>query len=471
MRHRLFAALMSDTLTDGMPMPARLWAVATVMLSISLSVLDSAIANVALPTIARDLNASPATSIWIVNAYQLAITISLLPLAALGEIVSYRRVYTVGLALFTLASLACALSDSLMTLTLARVAQGFGAAGIMSVNTALVKAIYPSRWLGRGVALNSLIVAVSSAAGPTIAAGILSIAHWPWLFAINVPLGIVAFAIAVRSLPDTTRASHPFDWTGAVLSALTFGLLISGIDAFGHGQDRWLVAVELVAAVVIGTIFVRRQRHQPVPLLPVDLLRIPIFGLSICTSMASFCAQMLAFVSLPFFLQDTLGFDHVQTGLLMTAWPLTIVVVAPIAGRLLEHYKPGLLGAVGLAAFAVGLLALGLLPQHPSTLDIVWRMAMCGFGFGLFQSPNNYAMLMSAPKHRSGGASGMLGTARLTGQTTGAALVALVFSVAPDGFGTRASLYVAAAFAAVAAVVSSLRTLPSAQPGATSSRR
>lgn len=460
---------MSDTYTDGMPMPARVWAIATVMLAISLSVLDGAIANVALPTIARDLNASPATSIWIVNAYQLAITISLLPLAALGEIVSYRRVYTYGLALFTLASLACALSDSLVTLTLARVVQGFGAAGIMSVNTALVKAIYPSRWLGRGVALNSLIVAVSSAAGPTIAAGILSVAHWPWLFAVNVPLGVIAFAIAVRSLPDSVRASHPFDWIGAVLSALTFGLLISGIDSFGHGQERWLVAVELAAAVIIGTIFVRRQRHQPVPLLPVDLLRIPIFGLSICTSMASFCAQMLAYVSLPFFLQDTLGFDHVQTGLLMTAWPLTIVVVAPLAGRLLEHYKPGLLGAVGMAAFALGLLALGLLPAHAQPVDIVWRMALCGFGFGLFQSPNNYAMLMSAPAHRSGGASGMLGTARLTGQTTGAALVALVFSVAPDGHGTRASLYVAAAFAAVAAVVSSLRTLPSAQPGAGSS--
>ncbi|VVE07166.1 MFS transporter [Pandoraea anhela] len=460
---------MSDTLTDGMPTPARLWAIATVMLAISLSVLDSAIANVALPTIARDLNTSPATSIWIVNAYQLAITISLLPLAALGEIVSYRRVYTVGLALFTVASLACALSDSLVTLTLARVAQGFGAAGIMSVNTALVKAIYPSRWLGRGVALNSLIVAVSSAVGPTIAAGVLSIAHWPWLFAINVPLGIVAFAIAVRSLPDSARASHSFDWIGAVLSALTFGLLISGIDSFGHGQERWLVAVELVAAVVIGTVFVQRQRNQPVPLLPVDLLRIPIFGLSICTSMASFCAQMLAFVSLPFFLQDTLGFDHVRTGLLMTAWPLTIVVIAPVAGRLLEYYKPGLLGAIGLAAFALGLLALGLLPAQPTTLDIVWRMALCGFGFGLFQSPNNYAMLMSAPRHRSGGASGMLGTARLTGQTTGAALVALVFSVAPQGYGTRASLYVAAAFAAVAAVVSSLRTLPAAQPDTKSS--
>lgn len=446
-------------------MPQRIWAVLTVMLGISLSVLDGSIANIALPTIARDLNASPATSIWIVNAYQLAITISLLPLSALGEIITYRRVYQFGLALFTLASLACALSDSLTTLTIARVAQGFGAAGIMSVNTALVKNIYPTRWLGRGVALNALIVAVSSAAGPTIAAGVLAVATWPWLFAINVPIGIVAFLIAMRSLPDSIRQKHPFDWPGAVLSALTFGLLISGVDGFGHGQSYGLVAIELTLAVIIGTVFVRRQLTQSVPLLPVDLLRIPIFGLSICTSIASFCAQMLAAVSLPFFLQDSLGFDHVQTGLLMTAWPLTIVVVAPIAGRLVDRYHPGMLGGIGLASFAAGLLALAWLPAQPTQIDIVWRMALCGFGFGLFQSPNNYAMLSSAPRNRSGGASGMLGTARLVGQTMGAALVALVFGMAPNGDGTRVALFVAAAFAAVAAVVSSLRNLPSAQSG------
>ncbi|WP_150695083.1 MFS transporter [Pandoraea terrae] len=451
---------MPQALTDGMPMPQRIWAVVTIVLALSLAVLDSSIANVALPTIARDLNASPATSIWVVNAYQLAITISLLPLAALGDIVGYRRIYRVGLALFTLASLACALSDSLATLTLARVAQGFGAAGIMSVNTALVRNIYPSRLLGRGVALNALVVAISSAAGPTIAAGVLAVAHWPWLFAINVPIGLIAFAIAMRALPDSARSPHPFDWIGAILSALTFGLMISGIDAFGHGQSGAMIAAELGLAVLIGFVFVRRQLSQPVPLLPVDLLRIPIFALSICTSIASFAAQMLAFVCLPFFLQETLGFDHVQTGLLMTAWPLTIVVVAPLSGRLVEHYKPGLLGAIGLAAFAAGLTALAMLPAQPASFDIIWRMALCGAGFGLFQSPNNYAMLSSAPRHRSGGASGMLGTARLTGQTTGAALVALIFGIAPHMDGTRIALFAAAAFAAVAAIVSSLRTMP-----------
>ena len=139
---------MTDNL-DGLPVPQRYWAILTIALGLIMAVMDGAIANVALPTIARDLHASPTFSIWIINGYQLAITISLLPLASLGEIVGYRRVYLTGLLLFTLASLFCTLSRTLVLLTLARVIQGFGAAGIMSVNAALVRFTYPHRMLGR----------------------------------------------------------------------------------------------------------------------------------------------------------------------------------------------------------------------------------------------------------------------------------------------------------------------------------
>src|SRR5438105_9726599 len=177
---------------DGLPLPARYWAILTIALGLTMAVLDGAIANIALPTIAREMRVDPASSIWVVNAYQLAVTISLLPLASLGEIVGYRRVYQAGLAVFTVASLGCALSDTLATLTLARVVQGFGAAGIMSVNTALVRFIYPRRLVGQGVGLNAMVGSVSSAVGPTVAAGILSVASWQWLFAINVPIGLAA---------------------------------------------------------------------------------------------------------------------------------------------------------------------------------------------------------------------------------------------------------------------------------------
>src|ERR1700746_3125683 len=163
---------------DGLPLPQRHWAILTIALGLIMAVVDSAIANVALPTIAGDLNASPAFSIWIVNGYQLAITISLLPLSSLGEIIGYRRVYLAGLLLFTLASLFCALAHTLALLTLARIVQGFGAAGIMSVNAALVRFTYPRNQLGRGIGINAIVVAISAAAGPTIAAGILAIATW-----------------------------------------------------------------------------------------------------------------------------------------------------------------------------------------------------------------------------------------------------------------------------------------------------
>ena len=441
--------------SDGLPLPRRYWAIATVALAIIMSVLDGAIANVALPTIARDLQATPAASIWVVNAYQLTITIALLPLASLGDILEYRRVYYVGLAVFTLASLACSLSDSLLTLTLARILQGFGAAGIMSVNTALLRFIYPARQIGRGIGINAVVVACSAALGPTVAAGILAVAPWQWLFAVNVPVGIAAL-VAARALPRTRRAQHRFDYWSALLNAVTFGTLIVAIDGAGHGERWGDVAVEFGAAILFGALLVYRQLSQAWPLLPVDLLRIPLFALSIGTSVASFVAQMLAYVSLPFLLQDQLGQSQVETGLLMTPWPLTTAVIAPIAGRLADRYSAGMLGSIGLAVFAAGLALLALLPTHPGAVDIAWRMVVCGFGFGLFQSPNNRAIITSAPRERSGGASGMLGTARLLGQTTGAAFVALLFSLFPQD-GTIVALALGAGFAILAAAVSSLR--------------
>ena len=449
---------MSNQLPDGQPLPLRYWAIATIVLGVSMSVLDGAIANVALPTIARDLHTNAAFSIWIVNAYQLAITISLLPLASFGDVIGYRRVYLAGLTLFTFASLACAMSHTLTLLALSRVLQGFGAAGIMSVNTALIRFIYPQRMLGRGIGINAVVVAISSAAGPTIAGGILSIAPWPWLFAVNVPLGIAAVMIGSRALPTTPRSTHGFDLGGAVLSAAAFGFLIGGIDAGGHDQNVTLIAGELALAFGCGFLLVRRERGRPAPLFPVDLLRNPVFALSVGTSICSFVAQMLAFVSLPFHLQQQLGYSAVQIGLLITPWPLATAVAAPIAGRLADRYPAGLLSGVGLVTFSAGLFALALLPHRPEYVDIVWRMVLCGLGFGFFQSPNNRALLSSAPRHRSGGASGMLGTARLLGQTVGAALVAMLFGQLATQ-ATNYALFIAAAFAFVAACVSSLRLL------------
>jgi DHA2 family multidrug resistance protein-like MFS transporter len=420
-------------------------------------VLDSAIANVALPTIAHDFGAAPAESIWIVNAYQLAVVVSLLPLASLGDIVGYRRIYRAGLILFVLSSLACAASNSMAMLTAARTLQGLGAAGVMSVNGALVRHIYPHARLGQGIGFNAMVVSASSAIGPTVAAGILALGPWQWLFGINIPLGLAALAVGWTTLPLNQLSERRFDWISALLNALTFGLVFNGVDVLTRTKAQALGAVEAAAGLVIGALLVLRELARPRPLVPVDLLRSPIFALSVATSIASFSAQMLAFVALPFRFENTLHYDQVMTGLLLTPWPVAVGVMAPIAGWLADRMSTAVLCAIGLAVFCAGLAALALLPASPGPVDICWRMALCGIGFGLFQSPNNRMMLTAAPRERSGAAGGMLGTARLTGQTTGAVLTAILLHLlgAP---GEVVGLWVAAGFAALAAVVSLSRT-------------
>jgi MFS transporter, DHA2 family, multidrug resistance protein len=450
---------------DGLPLPQRHWSILTIALGLIMAVVDGAIANVALPTIAQDLHASPAFSIWIVNGYQLAITISLLPLASLGEIIGYRRVYLTGLAFFTLASAFCALSHTLLLLTIARILQGFGAAGIMSVNAALVRFTYPRDLLGRGIGLNAVVVAISAAVGPTIAAGILAVGNWPYLFAVNIPIGFAALALGVRNLPHSPPAPHTFDWQSAGLSAITFGLGIAAIDSVGHGEAISICLAEFVVAGAACALLLFRQTHVASPLLPVDLLRIPVFALSIATSIASFCGQMLAFTALPFYLQTRFGYSAVQMGLLITPWPLAVAFTAPIAGRLVERYPAGLLGGIGLLLFAAGLGTLAMLPADPSALGVIWRMAIAGAGFGVFQTPNNRTMIAAAPRERAGGASGMLGTARLLGQTTGAALVALFLARFPAD-GTQVSLLAGVGFALLAAMLSMLRLSETGARGA-----
>ena len=256
---------MSATVADGLPQPQRRWAVLAIALALIMAVLDSAIANIALPTIARDLQVTDAASIWVVNAYQLAVTMSLLPLASLGEIVGYRRVHIAGLVLFVVASLLCALSGSLLLLTLARVLQGLGAAGMMSVNVALIRFVFPRNKLGSGIGLNAMVGSVATAVGPTVASAILSVAHWPWLFAVNVPVGLFALMVAWRALPVTQPSAARFDVVSALLSAASFGLLISGVDGLAHGEAAVLVAAEVVGMLVIGTLLVRRQAGADVP--------------------------------------------------------------------------------------------------------------------------------------------------------------------------------------------------------------
>jgi DHA2 family multidrug resistance protein-like MFS transporter len=441
---------------DGLPPELRRWAVAAIFTALAMASLDTAIANVALPAIAADLHVSPAEAVWVVNVYQIALVATLLPLGALGEIVGHERIYLGGLLLFTLASLGCACAWSLESLLAARALQGLGASGLMSVNTALVRFVYPSRLLGRGFGHNALVVATAFTLGPTIASGILAVGPWPWLFAVNLPFGLIALAIGFKTLPPTPRAVHAFDFTGAALAAGCLGLFIIGIGSAAHKAPLGLVMAELAGALVLGWILTRRQADHPAPMLPIDLFRRPIFALSAATAVCSFAVQGLAFVSLPFYFEDILHRSQVETGFFMTPWPLVVAVMAPIGGRLSDRYPAGILGGIGMVLLALGMVLLATLPAEPSIANIVWRMVICGVGFGFFQTPNMKALMSSAPPHRSGGASGIVATARLTGQTIGAALAALCFALVGRE-GATLALALGAGFAVLGSVMSFLR--------------
>ena len=450
---------------DGLPPERRLLAMLSVGIAVAMAVLDGSIANIALPTIAHQMHTTPAASIWVVNAYQLAVTVSLLPMASLGDVYGHRRVYCWGLALYIVATIGCAAAVNLPELVVARVVQGFGGAGIMSVNGALIRFIFPRAQLGRGIGYNVLVVATSSAAGPSVAAAILAVASWPWLFALQLPFGVVALLMSMRFLPRSPLTAHGFDVTSAVMNAITLGLFITGLDGIGHGERLPLIVLELGGSLVMGVIFVRRQLGLRPPMLPVDLLmQRPIFALSAATAVCSHAAQIIALVVLPFYFQYAGGLSPYEIGLQMTPWPAAVVVVAPIAGRLADRYSAGILGGLGLAVMLCGLVLTMLMPADASWANVAWRLALCGAGFGLFQSPNNRLLIGSAPPDRAGAGSGMLSTSRLVGQTTGSALVAVVLGLThgggdPIAHASHIALGMAAVFAASAMGLSWLRVI------------
>jgi len=342
------------------------------------------------------------------------------------------------------------------SLTAARALQGLGASGIMSVNAALVRFVYPTHMLGRGFGHNALVVGTAFTLGPTIASGILSVGTWPWLFAINIPFGAVAIWIGLKTLPQTPRAAHAFDFPSAALTASCLGLFFIGIGSAAHQASPILVGLELAGAMLLGWLMTRRHADHPAPMLPIDLFKRPMFALSAATSVCSFAVQGLAFVSLPFYFEDVLRRSQVETGFFMTPWPLVVAIMAPIGGRLSDRYPVGILGGLGLVLLGIGMVLLAALPPDPGIANIVWRTVICGIGFGFFQTPNLRALMSSAPAHRSGSASSIVATARLTGQTLGAALAALCFALAGHD-GATVALALGAGFAALGSLMSFLR--------------
>ncbi len=431
-------------------MPRRGWAVAVILVAVAMSVLDSGIASVALPAITRQLRTTPASALWVVNAYQLVTAAALLPCAALGEAAGFRRVFLGGLALFTAGSLACAISADLPMLIGTRIVQGLGAAAVMSLLAGFVRQIYPAAMLGRAIGSTALVVAASAAAAPAVATAIVSVASWPWLFAINVPAGAVTLALGATVLPHVEPRRAGFDVVAALLAMAATAFLFIGMDALGRRPG--LGGLEVACAAATLLVLLARQRGQAAPMLPLDLLRVPVIGYAVGASVLCFAAQTLGQVSLPFHLQSALGRSQLEVGALMTPWPIGTALMAPIAGRLADRWPSAGLASLGAGLLGAGLLAMEVLPATTPSWAIAVCMLLCGLGFGFFQTPNNRSMLGAAPRARAGASGGLQATARLFGQTAGVTALALCLQ-ASWANGAGHALLVGAALAAGSAVV------------------
>lgn len=445
-------------MSDGLPQPRRLVAIAAISFGTALVVIDSAIATVALPTIARDLQVEPSAAVAVVTVYQLVLVMLLLPMSGLGDRIGLRRLYQLGQIVFTIATLLCFFAKSLPFLLLVRGVQAAGAAAVLSVSVALLRRIYPKAHLGRGMGINSVVVSSFTALAPTLGGIILAFGPWPWVFACALPFAVISLLLG-RALPDPPGRSEPYDVLGAVLCAAMFGLIIGGLESGVHGDSPVVSAAIVLAGVFIGVLFVRRERHEAAPILPIDLLGRPVISLSVIGAFTAFVASMTLLLSLPFRLQHDFGFSPTEVGAAIAPWPLTTLFVAPMAGWLSDRYPAGIMGGIGMTLAISGLVSMAFLPSDPAWLDLAWRMSLTGAGFGIFLSPNARLIIGSAPIDRAAAAGGLISTTRMVGQTIGATLVAalLAFGI---GDGMTPPL-IAAGLALVAGLCSVARLRPS----------
>jgi EmrB/QacA subfamily drug resistance transporter len=403
----------------------RKWLILTsVSLGSLMATLDGSIVNIALPAIQTDFTIDLTTVEWVVVAYLLVVGSLLLPFGRLGEVLTFKRVYLVGFAIFTLASVCCGAAPNAEGLVAFRVVQGVGAAMLMAMGPAIVAHTFHDRERGRALGLNAISVSIGLSLGPALGGILTQVASWRAIFLINAPIGLLAILWAARVLPAETRGKdESFDVKGAALSGVAlFALLLALSDGQEWGWTSPAIAGLFIAFIVLGGAFLLAERRSIQPMIDLALFRIRPFSAGLASVVVAFAGLFTATFLLPFLLEQGRGFSPIEAGLLLTPVPITMALVAPLSGIASDRFGPRILASAGMAIMALGLMSLTQLPVDFALSDLVWRLVLLGVGQGMFMSPNSSAVLGSVPRPRVGTASGTLAQMRVNGQAVGIAL-------------------------------------------------
>lgn len=401
-----------------------------VAVGIFMATLDGSIINVALPTLVRSLNADFPTIQWVVLSYLLTLATLLLGIGRLADMYGKKPLYTVGFVIFTIGSVLCGLSPTAGWLIAARVVQGVGAAMILALGLAIVTEAFPENERGKALGIGGSIVSVGIVVGPTLGGLIIETLSWHWIFFVNLPVGILGTLAAVRFLPDSYPGERQrFDYVGAIflcISLLALSLALTLGQELGFTAQPILILFVIFAIFIV--LFVWQERRHPQPMIDLRLFKNALFTVNLVTGFIVFVAIGGMIILIPFYLELVMGLRTGQVGLLMAVLPVGLGVVAPLSGALSDRVGTRLITVIGLLLIAVAYFSMSTLRTDTTTLGFILRYLLMGTGIGVFQSPNNSAVMGAVPRSRLGIASGLLAITRTLGQTTGIAVIGAIWA-------------------------------------------
>ncbi|MHB1294080.1 MAG: DHA2 family efflux MFS transporter permease subunit [Anaerolineae bacterium] len=401
-----------------------------------------------LPVITEALASPVSLSQWVITGYLLAVSALLLSAGYLGDLYGHKRVYLIGAAVFTLGSGLSSLATSVQALIAFRLVQGMGAAALYATAPAILTRSFAPERRGRVLGLQATMTYLGLTVGPSLGGWLAQTWGWRAVFLSNVPLGLLALAFAWVYVPALAGSGtqRRFDWAGALLFATGLVALLQGLNRGPRiGWGSWQVLTLLGAAMVLTAAFVLRERRAPTPLLDLALFQSRTFTATGMSASLNYTALTMVTFLMPFYLQRGRGFSPAEAGLLLTAQPIVMALAAPISGALSDRIGTRIPAALGMAVLALGLLLMSRLGGDTPVGLIAALLAVTGLGTGIFISPNNSALMGSAPGKRQGTAGGVLATARNVGMAVGTGIAGAIYAgiTAQAAVGDSALIYVA----------------------------